>query len=225
MKFWATAAWMISSLVLAQGAAAAEPQAVVEPEGSEAEFDALVTDGLQAYEAGRFEDAAERFLSAYAIRAEPELIYNAARSYEKGLQRRKAAETYERFVGLPGTTAELRAKALDALADLRREMDALKDIRPSMPPPNPLVQTEPPPPVNRTPEIVALSVGGAAAVGAVVLGVLAVDARNQFEDATGLERADLKQTAEDRALAADVLWGTAAVAAVTTTVLFLARRR
>jgi hypothetical protein len=82
-----------------------------------------------------------------------------------------------------------------------------------------------PPAVDRTPEVLLLSGGAAAAVGAVVLGVLALDAESSFRDATGPERVDLKGQAEGRALAADVLWGTAATAAATGLVLWLVKKK
>lgn len=223
----------------------APPQADARAEGEEddtARFDRWLERGLAAYEAGDFEAAGEFFLRAHAVQPEPELVYNAARSFEKGLLRERAVQLYERFVSLPGTTAELRARALNSLEQLRRELEALEararavESEPSaLPRPEPRPESPPPgaapaaavtpPAVDRTPEVLLLSGGAAAAVGAVVLGVLALDAESSFRDATGPERVDLKGRAEGRALAADVLWGTAATAAATGLVLWLVKKK
>lgn len=88
-------------------------------------FDRLMTEGLDAYKARKYEQAAARFQAAFELRAEPELVYNIARSYEKALRVKEAIEAYERFLRLPGTTAELRTNALAQLEALKKEQDAL----------------------------------------------------------------------------------------------------
>ncbi|MBK8011100.1 MAG: tetratricopeptide repeat protein [Deltaproteobacteria bacterium] len=87
-------------------------------------FTDLVKRGLRAYRSRDFDEAIRAFEEAYALRAEPELLYNAARSHEKALHVDEAIKAYETFVRLPGSTADLRATALSSLAALKRERRA-----------------------------------------------------------------------------------------------------
>jgi hypothetical protein len=69
-----------------------------------------------------------------------------------------------------------------------------------------------------TPAWIAAGVGGAALAGAVTFTFLT---RSAYKDCEGIECTDGKlDSIEKRALAADLLWGTAAAAAVTTGVLY-----
>lgn len=86
----------------------------------------LVDQGLDHYNNKRFDQAVGSFERAYLVRSEPELIYNIARAQERALRRDQAIETYERFLSLPGTTAELRTKALSAVEALKQEKRAME---------------------------------------------------------------------------------------------------
>lgn len=199
----------------------------------ESRFRELVDTGLEAYEARRFDEAATWFLEAYALIPEPELVYNAARSYEKSLQRERAVEQYETFLTLEGTTARLRAKALDSMKLLRREIEALKETTPAPepraaprdPPEAPSVAVAPPPRgPNRAVEISLLSAGGAALVASGVFGVLALRARSDFDDAQGADRIERRDEAERNALIADTLLISGGALAATGVILFLVRK-
>ncbi|MGF1510219.1 MAG: hypothetical protein ACFB9M_12035 [Myxococcota bacterium] len=192
-------------------------------------FDQVVEEGLQAYSEGRFEEAAGRFIAAYELSAEPELIFNAARSFEKALKPQEAIEYYERFIGLQGTTAELRNRALSSLRSLRAEVQARQAPSASSAPPAASVQAAPPArrSVNRTPEILLLSVGGASLIAGGVFGGLALSAENDFEEAdmTDPDRIGFANDARDRALVADVLLGVGAASTVTGVLLLIFRGR
>ena len=88
-------------------------------------FRELVDKGLELYTQKKYDEAIKNFEQAYTLRAEPELVYNIARAHEKSLRRAEAIAAYEKFVNLPGTTAELRTKALNAMEALRAEQAAL----------------------------------------------------------------------------------------------------
>jgi len=195
-------------------------------------FDTLVQQGLQAYGDGRYEAAASDFLQAFSIRAEPELVFNAARSYEKGLRTEAAIEQYERFLGLQGTTAALRSRALESLRGLRSELKAKQAPPASAPAPAPPTvapsarSTAPPTSLDRAPEIVLLSVGGASLVAGTVFGLLALDAKNDFDDADPIDpaRVDFRADARDNALLADVFFAAGGVSVATGIILFFVRR-
>jgi tetratricopeptide (TPR) repeat protein len=194
-------------------------------------FDQLVEQGLQAYGAGRFQEAAQRFLDAYELSAEPELVFNAARSFEKALETEAAIEHYERFVSLQGTTAELRSRALQSLRSLRDELaarEAASGPDPERSPPPSSVRTAPPPPkkLRRVPEILLLSIGGASLVAGGVFGGLALAAQSDFEDAAPDDpgRVDQRDQAQDRALVADVLFGVGGVAVASGLLLWVLRK-
>jgi len=196
----------------------------------DARFRALVDEGLEAYEAGSFDEAASRFLEAYDLIPEPELIYNAGRSFEKGLQREAAIERYEQFLTLEGTTARLRSRALDSLKLLRRELEALREPAPTAEPPEraPPAATTRPPALPRGPnralEITLLSSGGVALVAGGVFGILALQSRSDFDDAEGSERVGLRDEVERNALVADVLLASGAALTATGIVLFFVRK-
>ena len=89
-------------------------------------YDNLVQTGVTLYSAKRYEEAAEAFKAAFEIQSEPELAYNIARSYERIAKSESALEWYQKFIGMPGTTGELRAKALENMASLRKEIAVRK---------------------------------------------------------------------------------------------------
>lgn len=189
--------------------------------------------GLSEYEAGRYEAAAQAFQAAYAIRPEPELQYNAARSFERAVKREEAIAAYELFLELPGTTSDTRTRALQALASLRAEIEAMSAAQR---PPDPVVEVEPvvaPPAVTPTPEAPASGRGGKTTAGWVLVGTgavsliaggvfggLAVASNSEFEDATTRpEQIELADEVNSNALAADVLLGVGIVFAVVGIVL------
>jgi hypothetical protein len=142
-------------------------------------------------------------------------------------------------VELPGTTAELRSKALDALEALRRERAALERAEAS-PPLASETPSGPTAPASNVATTAARSGGssralewtllggGAAVAGAgAVFGLLALDEESKLEDARARgadasELQDLADTTERNALVADVLYGVGAASALTGIILFLA---
>jgi tetratricopeptide (TPR) repeat protein len=105
---------------------AAEKEEKLTPEQQE-QFDLLVREAVEHYSARRYEEAIELFEQALDIQQEPELAYNIARSYERLAKPDKALEWYERFLEMPGTTGDLRTRALTNITALRREIAAMKE--------------------------------------------------------------------------------------------------
>lgn len=95
----------------------------------DAEFDGLMEEAMEHYGERRYGQAIVLFERAYGIRQEPELVYNIARCHERLLHPEAAAEHYQRFLELPGTTGELRARALTNLTNIRQELAAIEAAR------------------------------------------------------------------------------------------------
>lgn len=90
-------------------------------------FDSLVGEAVEHYSAGRYENAIELFERAFAVHKEPELLYNIGRCYERLAVPDAAVQWYEKFLEMPGTTGELRTKALNNITTLRKEIEALEE--------------------------------------------------------------------------------------------------
>lgn len=225
----------------------ARAQSADDPAAQTDRFDALVDRAVAHYRAGRFEQAATDFEAAYAIDPQPELIYNQARAYEKALRTEDAIAAYARFIELPGTTAELRALALDSMAALEREAEARErrsaraEVPPAPSPPASPPAARPAAPsagvrapaveprgTDRTAEWVLLGAGAALAVGGGVMGALALDRKTAFDDAVAArapvaEVEELRDEASRNASIADGLLVAGAAVGVTGLVLFLVR--
>lgn len=213
--------------------------------GQADEFRAQVDKGMKAYKSRRYDVAVRAFERAFELKREPELVYNVARAYEKSLQTDNAIQAYERFLGLQGTTAELRAKALEAVEALKSEKRARARAarraeepvpvvsskrRTSIPPtsdPTQIVENEPSPSPSRALEWTLIGTGVAvAAVGGVFAVLAALDNANfnDLESTPGTPRSeleDLQSTIDRNALIADVLVPTGLVAAAAGIILIL----
>lgn len=196
----------------------------------------LIDEAFQHYARGEYDAAIEDFEAAYAREPKPEYVFNAARSYEKALRVQEAIAAYERFVNLPGTTAELRSRAFESLGALRREANARdRAVQSTEPPRSPEqpprvvsgVQTSAPPPQgpdNTLPWGLVAGGGGLIAVGAVFGGIAAVRA-SELSEARGVEpvtrQQELADAVERNALVADIMFGVGGAAALTGIILVL----
>ena len=71
----------------------------------------LHKEGLAAFKEGRFLEAGEAFLLAYRRDPSASLLWNAARSFDKGGAITQAREAYTRYVSAEGAKAEKVARA------------------------------------------------------------------------------------------------------------------
>lgn len=78
----------------------------------------LADQAAAAYRAGDFPQALQLSQRAYGLRAEPTLLYNQARIYEKMGQAPAALEYYRRFLVAEGGDPKLRAKAEERVTAL-----------------------------------------------------------------------------------------------------------
>lgn len=201
-------------------------------------FDRLVGRAVNRFQSGQYLLAAQDFEAAFAIEEEPTLIFNQARALEKALKLEDSLKAYERYVALPGTTAELRGRALNSIAALRGELEMRERMAKATPatkaaaPPTPssadsTLSTAPQPGPNRTLEWALVGSGAALLVGGGVMGVLALDKSNELDDALELQQAprseveSIRDEANRNGVISDVLLISGGVVAATGLVLFL----
>ncbi|MEY2936209.1 MAG: hypothetical protein RL033_6958 [Pseudomonadota bacterium] len=112
---------LASGLVL--GAFALPASAANETRGGSASSPASVAqlnEEGSAFYAGRdYRHAIEKFIQAYAIDSDPNLLFNIARCYEELGETEAAIEKYETFLKTPGADAKGRQRARESLTALR----------------------------------------------------------------------------------------------------------
>lgn len=79
----------------------------------------LNEEGAAFYAARDYRRAIEKFIQAYAIDEDPNLLFNIARCYEELGEIDAAIEKYENFLKTPGADARGRQRARESLATLR----------------------------------------------------------------------------------------------------------
>ncbi len=196
-------------------------------------FQAHVDAGLEAYQNRDYELAISEFESAFAIREEPELVFNIARSHERALQREEAIEQYDRYIELPGTTSETRARAIEARANLQRELEALNapPERQMAWPPAPTagegtgvpVETSSGAPPGRILGAGLTIVGSIVFAGGAGVGIFALTKQNEFDRSTDRDQQITLRDEIDRlALTADILFAVGGLSLITGVILMLA---
>ena len=111
------------SVTLPALAGAAEPPAPSSEASTSARIAELNEAGARAYDGRSYRAAIEKFVEAYAIDHDPNLLFNLARCYEKLADFPAAIEKYEAFLAAPGADTEGRVKANTSLVELRRLRD------------------------------------------------------------------------------------------------------
>jgi tetratricopeptide (TPR) repeat protein len=109
----------------------------VAPASSE-EVTRLNESGMSLYTARDYRRAVEKFIQAYAIDHDPNLLFNIARCYEQLGDSGAAIEKYEEFVKMPGADTQGRQRAYDSLTQLRQLVAAAESA--------PASDTQPPAP-------------------------------------------------------------------------------
>jgi len=204
-----------------------------EPAAETDDFDTIVASAVEAYQAQRYDEAIGLFGRAFEIRPQPELIYNIARVYERSVRPREAVEHYERFLSLPNTTAELRARAMTSLEALQMELEAIERANQRVTggdgTGDGTTPVQPPPPVDPPDALniagwVLFGVGVAVLATGGVFGGLSLSEETATEEAGNLEDQQLHfDQGESYALAADVLFGLGGAMALTGAVLLIVR--
>lgn len=118
-------------LVVVCGASLPVPAHATEPAESDATSAARIAElneaGAKFYSARSYRQAIEKFIEAYSIDHDPNLLFNIARCYEELGETAAAIEKYEAFIAAPGADADGRLRAEESLRALR----GLSDTGPS----------------------------------------------------------------------------------------------
>jgi len=175
-----------------------------------------------------YENALREFQAAYALSKRPPLLLNIANVYERMGKLQEAVDALSKYLEEDPKSPE-RTTHETRIANLKKRIEAMP--RPSAtassaappvssaPPPAP-VATAPPAPLppapapasapNRTPAFIAFGVGGAAAIGAVVTGLVA---KGKYDDADKSCKPgctdDTVSSIKSMALVSDILSGVA----------------
>jgi hypothetical protein len=95
----------------------------------------LNEEGAALYAARDYRRAIEKFIQAYAIDSDPNLLFNIARCYEELGETDAAIEKYETFLKTPGADTRGRQRARESLAALREAKNgAPPSVEPSAEP-------------------------------------------------------------------------------------------
>jgi hypothetical protein len=106
----------------------------------------LNAEGSRFYKARDYRRAVEKFIQAYAIDRDPNLLFNVARCYEKLGDNAAAIEKYEEFLTSPGADAQGRQRAEESLAALRKLEEKADTQQPTtLPAPEPAPASTPAP--------------------------------------------------------------------------------
>jgi tetratricopeptide (TPR) repeat protein len=113
LRFIVVLAWILALLptgqaALAQAAPGAEPQPALSPDD---EAQRLSDQAVAAYEKGDYPTAERLFKQAHALRADPTLLYNLAKIYEKLNDPGQAVEYYRRYLVADSIDPKLQARA------------------------------------------------------------------------------------------------------------------
>ena len=123
---------------------ASAPALAAEPRPASAaspSLEQLNEQGADLYAARDYRRAIEKFIQAYAIEPDPNLLFNIARCYEELGEADAAIEKYETFLKTPGADTRGQKRARESLAALRAGAAApLAEDRPSRPPVEPAPQ-------------------------------------------------------------------------------------
>jgi tetratricopeptide (TPR) repeat protein len=173
----------LSSAVPARAADDGEPSSGIKRIGVRESYQDLVDEGTTLYKAREHRAAAEKFLQAYAIEQDPNLLFNVARCYDAIGDREAAIEKYEAYLAEPGIDPNGRERAERALRTLRKSKS--HKTPPVRHTDESASKGEPgsfSAPSGNTKIIVGWVATAVLATGSVVTGVLAIDSANRLRD-------------------------------------------
>lgn len=125
-----TAASLVWGLEAAP-ARAADVRTVPATASSASSVQQLNEEGAALYGARDYRRAIEKFIQAYAIDSDPNLLFNIARCYEELGEIDAAIEKYQAFLKTPGADARGRQRARESLRALEQSKNATHSPSPS----------------------------------------------------------------------------------------------
>jgi tetratricopeptide (TPR) repeat protein len=186
-------------------------------EALEAQFNAQAARAKALYVEGNLEEALEAFKEAYALKPEPNILYNMGRIHEKQGDFEQATVYYEKFANEPDIAlparqdAIARLKALKEVLALREPAEQPDPIEPEPVEPDPVVTAPPiaPPEDTEKPSLALpltiMGVGAASLITGGVFGVFTGQTHDTFAQTNDLEQMRaLKAQGRRQAIIADV---------------------
>jgi tetratricopeptide (TPR) repeat protein len=194
---------LIAAASLTLGLAAAPARAAdvrtgAAPAANAASVEQLNEEGAALYGARDYRRAIEKFIQAYAIDSDPNLLFNIARCYEELGEVDAAIEKYEAFLKTPGADARGRQRARESLRMLKDSKNvahptqAAAGSQAAAPEPQPTDNGNTGDSAGGTSALPWLTLGGSvvfAAVGTTFY-VLGADDHAQITDAAGFDDPD-----------------------------------
>jgi tetratricopeptide (TPR) repeat protein len=203
----------------------------------------LNEEGAAFYAARDYRRAIEKFIQAYAVDTDPNLLFNIARCYEELGEVDAAIEKYETFLKTPGADTRGRQRARESLAALRQARDqdtTTADTSTSQPKSSVAAETEPtsPPPgdTSESPSVLPwVTLGGSIAFAAIgtTFYLLGANDHGEVTDAPGYaedgavvgmtrrEADDLVSAGDTKKLIGGISFGLAGALAATYVVLLV----
>ena len=193
----------------AQGAPAPQPAATAPSASARARAAELFKRSVETYRSGDFKQTIDLLTEAYALDAQPVLLYNLARAQEGIGNNDAAIETYERFVAQE-PNAKDRGAIEQRLATLRRQRDERLALEKRSTAPAVAQPVEQPrserPPHRRS--VLPYVVGGVGVVGLAAGAVFGLMANSKRDDAVAApgqrEALGLEDDAKSRATVSNV---------------------
>lgn len=139
-------------------------------------YSTLSAEGLASYRAGEYRRSGEKFLQAYALDPDPNLIFNVARCYDALGDTAAAIEKYEAFLKAPGADLYGRRHAQANLHRLRQPSTAPQPANDGRSNASALAEPHP----GGTRIGVAWAATAFLTVGTVVAGVLALESASKL---------------------------------------------
>lgn len=199
---------------------------------------------IDAFEAGRYDQAVENFERAFALDANPNNLFNIGRVYEEVGDFGAAVDYYKRFIAQPKVSLDNRKIALERIEVLEqiiaKTQSAAVEPEPEPESPAPVIAAQPVAidDVDSSDEqrrrkqraggYVLLGLGGAGLIAGGIAGGLAAGTERELADSSEPEqRTKLVERGDAAALAADVLLiagGTLALVGLIVTLTALPKR-
>ncbi|MFV8749570.1 tetratricopeptide repeat protein [Nannocystaceae bacterium ST9] len=178
-------------------------------ESATIEADSHTQKAIDAFGAGRYDEAIAEFEAAFELDHNPNHLFNIGRVHEEVGDLQAAVDLYKRFVAQPGVQIDYRAAALERIDVLERALAAQREADEPAPAPEPAPESSPEPVLAPTTDTVdedaaarrktqrsagwaLLGIGGATLIaGAVTTGLTASTSNELAETSDPDERETL----------------------------------
>ena len=103
--------------------------------------------GQQFFDVGRWDEAADEFEKAYAVRSDPTFLFNMAQAYRRKGDARRAIDLYKNYL-IKAPKSPQRSDVEERIRALQKQLDETEPAVKAAPPPSPPVSVSPPAPMQ-----------------------------------------------------------------------------